>query len=180
MFHLGSKRIGDAQESACAQTWSDGHMAQDIFSVAAFILQIDGKLNAGNPLALESEFHDDRIEIVGAVSPQNGQLSALFINLNLPFEGDFVSGIDETATPFALPRPHTYETPVLQWANGEVRFIRPGLWQAYLLHLAAQIRRRIDALNLLNGVPVDDGPLFADTPLGHPGSVARPEPPAAG
>ncbi|MBW4438630.1 MAG: hypothetical protein KME04_15925 [Pleurocapsa minor GSE-CHR-MK-17-07R] len=154
-------------------------MAQDIFSVAAFILQIEGKMNAGNPLALETEFHDDRVEIVGAINPQSGQLSALFINLNLPYEGDFVSGIDESTTPFALPRPHTYETPVLQWAGGQVRFIRPGIWQAYLLHLAEQMKKRIESLNLLNGVPVDDTMLFGDIPLGLPPEVLRPDAPKA-
>lgn len=141
-------------------------MAQDgVFSTAAYILQNEGELAPESPLALQSAYADDRIELVASISPASGQIIALFINLNLPFEGEYVSGVTGSDTPFALPRPLTFETPVYQWAGGEVSLHRPGLWETYLQHLARGIEARVQALNMLNGVPVDDSGLFGDVPL---------------
>ncbi len=140
-------------------------MSDEIFSVAAFILQNEGVLSPTNPLVIQTAYTDDRIEIVGSVNASSGQLVAAFINLNLPFEGDFVSGVDETTVPFALPRPNTYETPVFQWSNGETHFYRPGLWENYLRFLARGIKAKVEALHLLNSIPISDGTLFGDMPL---------------
>ncbi len=140
-------------------------MSEEIFSVAEFILQNEGTLSPSNPLVVQTAFADDRIEIVGSVHTNSGQLVAIFINLNLPFEGEFVSGVDETSVPFALPRPNTYETPVFQWSNGQTRFYRPGIWENYLIHLARGVKAKVEALQLLNGVPITDDTLFGDMPL---------------
>ncbi len=140
-------------------------MSDEIFSAAQFILQNEGILSSSNPLVIQTAFADDRVEIVGSIHGNSGQLIAVLINLNLPFEGEFVSGVDETTTPFTLPRPDTYETPVFQWSNGKTRFYRPGLWENYLVHLARGIKAKVEALQMLNGVPINDGTLFGDMPL---------------
>jgi|GEM_PF-3064539 hypothetical protein len=141
-------------------------MKDDVFPIAAMILQNHGVVSAQNPLVLQTSYSDERIELVGSISGDGQNLQALFINLNLPFEGEFVSGIDESQMPFALPRPRTFETPVYQWSAGEVVFFRPGLWEVYLKQIADGIVEKIGRLRLANDVPVDDAQLFRDIPLG--------------
>lgn len=140
-------------------------MNETILKHAAFILQQDGQLNAEPGLAPHLVFQDERIEMIGQLSPDM-QLTGLIINLNLDAQDEAHFRMVENFRPFTLPQSQsTYETSVLQWQASGGLFERPGLWPAYLAHLARKIQAEIDAFNLLNSVPVNDTVLFADIPL---------------
>ncbi|MBL8148242.1 MAG: hypothetical protein JNL34_17835 [Anaerolineae bacterium] len=151
-------------------------MNELILQHAVFILQHDGELNAENGLTAALIYQDARIEMIGQLS-KDLQLAGLVINLNLPESDETPFRMVENTQPFTLPRSKpTYETAVLQWQADGGLFVRPGLWPAYLAHLARGIQAEIDAFNLLNNVPVDDRALFSDIPLnvGSGPDIARP------
>lgn len=140
-------------------------MIEAILKHALFILQQDGELEAENGLTPALVYQDERIEMIGQLT-QDLQVASLVINLNLPESSEAPFRMVENTKPFTLPHSQpSYETAVLQWqADGGV-FLRPGLWPAYLAHLARTIQAEIEAFNLLNNVPVDDRALFGDIPL---------------
>jgi hypothetical protein len=140
-------------------------MIESILKHAVFILQQDGELSAENGLTPRLVYQDERIEMIGTLSPEM-QLAGLVLNLNLPESGETPFRMIENTRPFTLPRSEpTYETSVLQWQAEGAVFLRPGLWTTYLAHLARQIQAEIDSFNLLNQVPIDDSSLFSDIPL---------------
>ena len=144
-------------------------MAHDPFEMATYILTQEGEMQAENPLTLEAVFRDERIEVSGLINPQTREFEVVYININLPSHPDAKPGMFEYVAPFTIPKAHpVYETPVYQWRQGKVYFQRRGLWETYLEQLAISIRSKVEALNLLNGIPVDDGALFSDVPLNLP------------
>jgi hypothetical protein len=144
-------------------------MAHDPFVLAVYILTQEGEMQAANPLTLEAIFRDERIEISGLINPQTREFEAIYISINLPSHPDAKPGMIEYTAPFTIPISHpVYETSVYQWRQGKLYFQRHGLWETYLDHIATDIRRKVEALNLLNGIPVDDSALFSDIPLNLP------------
>lgn len=141
-------------------------MQNTIYSLAVFILTQEGDMQAANPLSLEASYRDERIEISGLINPQSREFEAIYVNINLPSNPNAKPGMIEYTAPFTIPKPHpVYETSVYQWRQGKVYFERRGLWESYLEQIALGIRRRTEALQLLNGIPVDDSVLFGDVPL---------------
>lgn len=144
-------------------------MNDDVFPLATFILTQEGEIQLENPLTLEVVYRDERIEIAGLIHPQTREFEAVYISINLPSVQDARPGTIEYTAPFTIPKAEPfYETPVYQWRQDNVHFHRHGLWETYLSHLAGKIRSEIEALKLLNGVPVDDSALFSDIPLNAP------------
>lgn len=141
-------------------------MENDIFSLAAFILTQEGDMQASNPLSLEAAYRDERIEVSGLINPQTRDFEAIYININMPSKDETKQGVFEYTAPFTIPKSEPiYETPVYQWRQGNIRFQRRGLWEAYLSQVAVNIHRKVEALQLLNGVAIDDSVLFSDVPL---------------
>lgn len=144
-------------------------MDNDILTLARFILTQQGEMQIENPLTLEAVYRDERIEVAGLINPQTREFEAVYININLPSHRDAKPGMIEYTAPFTIPKSESiYETPVYQWRQGKVYFHRNGLWEAYLAQIVREIRGKIEALNLLNGVPIDDSALFSDIPLNMP------------
>jgi hypothetical protein len=144
-------------------------MDNDILTLARFILTQQGEMQIENPLTLEAVYRDERVEVAGLINPQTREFEAVYININLPSHVDAKPGMIEYTAPFTIPKSEpVYETPVYQWRQGNVYFQRHGLWEAYLAYIAREIRGEIEALKLVNGVPIDDSALFSDIPLNMP------------
>ena len=140
-------------------------MIEEILQHALLILQQDGELSTENGLTPSLIYQDDRIELIGQLSPELKMMS-IVLNLNLDPGSEARFRMIENTRPFTLPRSEpAYNTAVLQWHAEGGLFIRPGLWSTYLGHLARQIKSELEAFAMLNNVPVDDSALFADIPL---------------
>ena len=144
-------------------------MDNDVLALATFILTQQGEMQIENPLTLEAVYRDERVEVAGLINPQTREFEAVYININLPSYADAKPGMIDYTAPFTIPKSEpVYETVVYQWRQGSIYFHRRGFWEAYLAHVAREIRGEIEALNLLNGVPIDDSGLFSDIPLNMP------------
>ncbi|HYO89430.1 MAG TPA: hypothetical protein VER79_12325 [Candidatus Limnocylindrales bacterium] len=141
-------------------------MIESLLQLAAFILKQDGELSGDPQTSLQIVYRDDRIEMIGSLTPPEMQLTGLVVNLNLQGKDEARFRMVENSRPFSIPKTApSYNTVVMQWDTGGGLFLRSGLWQTYLEHLAHKIQAEIEAFNLLNQVPVNDSDLFADIPL---------------